>query len=307
MRSYVRRRLFPLQPHVRIVRTGLVVLAIAVAFGSVSAATLCVRPGGGHGCYSTISAAVAAASAGDVIRVNPGTYHEQVIITKSLSLLASERGNTIIDATGLPTGIFINGMAAAPNPGVWGVVVSGFRVRNANFEGILIANASDVTILENEVTRNNRALDIQNGECPNVPPFETNEGLDCGEGIHLMGVDHSSIIRNEVANNSGGILTSDETGASHDNLIAENFVHDNPFDCGITLASHAPAVTVWFRLRRDPSVSCATPSPTTVPGTMDFSFREPARVSASLRPSREQLMPPMLSSGTTSAAMGSLA
>jgi len=244
MRLSACRRPFPLRLHVRFVRMGLVVLATIVAIGSASAATLCVRPGGGQGCYSTISSAVSAAAAGDVVRVNNGTYHEQVTITKSLSLLASEHGNTTIDATGLPTGIFINGMAAAPNPGVWGVVVSGFRVRNANFEGILIANATDVTILENEVIRNDRLLDIQNGECPGVPEFETNEGLDCGEGIHLMGVDHSSIIRNEVANNSGGILTSDETGPSHDNLISENFVHDNPFDCGITLASHAPAVTV---------------------------------------------------------------
>ena len=59
-----------------------------------------------------------------------------------------------------------------------------------------------------------------------------------------MAVDHSTILRNEVDGNAGGILTSDETGPSDHNLIRENFVHDNTYDCGITLASHAPAKSV---------------------------------------------------------------
>jgi hypothetical protein len=41
--------------------------------------------------------------------------------------------------------------------------------------------------------------------------------------------------------NSGGILLSDDTGATHHNLIIANLVRNNPFDCGITLASHPPA------------------------------------------------------------------
>src|ERR1019366_7725935 len=98
--------------------------------------------------------------------------------------------------------------------------------------------------LRNHVIDNNRSLDIANAACPGIPAFETNEGEDCGEGIHLMGVDHSSVIDNESAHNSGGLLISDETGPSHDNLIKGNDVHDNPFDCGITLASHGPATTV---------------------------------------------------------------
>jgi parallel beta-helix repeat protein len=77
--------------------------------------------------------------------------------------------------------------------------------------------------------------------CPGTPPFETNEDDDCGEGIHLMGVDNSTIAKNDVENNSGGILISDETGPSFHNLITGNYVANNPYDCGITLASHGPA------------------------------------------------------------------
>ena len=223
---------------------GLGLLFLFAAFTLASASTLCVNPGGKFGCKSSISAAVAAASAGDTIQVAQGTYKEQVVITKALSLIAKDGSQPTIDATGLSNGIFINGLATAPTPGVTSVLISGFKIQNANFEGILVASASNITLLDNHVLNNNKALDIDTGTCPNIPPFETNEGEDCGEGIHLMAVDHSSVVDNEVENNSGGILISDETGASRNNLISGNSVHDNPFDCGITLASHGPATSV---------------------------------------------------------------
>jgi parallel beta-helix repeat protein len=43
--------------------------------------------------------------------------------------------------------------------------------------------------------------------CPKIPEFETNEGFDCGEGIHLSGVDHSTIAGNTVDKNAGGVQT----------------------------------------------------------------------------------------------------
>jgi nitrous oxidase accessory protein NosD len=223
---------------------GLGLMSFLGASSLAAAATLCVNPNGRFGCKASISAAVAAASAGDTIVVFSGTYKEQVVLTKAVSLVAVPGPQPVIDAKGMPNGIFINGMWAAPNAGVTDVVVSGFKIRNANFEGILIANATDVTIVGNHVLDNNKSLDIAGGECPGIPAFETNEGDDCGEGIHLMGVDHSQVVRNESENNSGGILISDETGTSRNNLISGNSVHDNPFDCGITMASHGPATTI---------------------------------------------------------------
>jgi hypothetical protein len=211
---------------------------------SLVAATLCVNPNGHAGCMTTISAAVAAASPGDTIQVGQGVYSEQVEISKPLALVAFSNAQPVIDATGLPTGIFINGMAAAPAAGVSDVVISGFEVRNADFEGILVANASNVTLVGNHVHDNNRALDIAGHTCTGIPAFETNEGEDCGEGIHLMATDHATVLDNDVAYNSGGILISDETGPNHANLISGNRIHDNPYDCGITLASHGPATSV---------------------------------------------------------------
>jgi hypothetical protein len=230
---------------VRVVRLAAIAALAVAGVSSLSAATLCVNKDKKSGCYTTIGAAVAAASPGDVIQVVKGTYAEMVTISKSISLVAFDDEQPVIDATGLANGIFINGMSAAPKSGVYNVIVSGFAIRNANFEGILVANASDVTLVGNHVSDNDKALDIADGTCPGIDTgFETNEGDDCGEGIHLMAVRHSSVVRNESDHNSGGLLITDETGESEDNLISGNNVHDNPFDCGITLASHGQATAI---------------------------------------------------------------
>ena len=211
--------------------------AVLFATSQIAAgATLCVNSHPTPTCpYSTIGAAVAAAKTYDVIQVSQGTYHEDVVIGIALSLIGAPYGNTVIDATGESNGIYVDGY---DNPGLAGVVVSGFTVQNANFEGILLTNVSDATITSNQVLHNDLSVDINTSMCPGQPAFETLEGDDCGEGIHLLGVDHSIISNNVIENNSGGILLSDDTGATHDNLIMGNIVQNNPFDCGITLASH---------------------------------------------------------------------
>jgi parallel beta-helix repeat protein len=204
-------------------------------------ATLFVNPGGTSGAYSTIGAAVNNASANDTIDVAPGTYFEDVTIGKPLSLVGAGRGRSIINAVGQSNGIYIDGL---DNPGLSRVVVTGFTIENANFEGILVTNASFVTIWENDVINNDKSLNISGPaiKCPGIPSFETAEDFDCGEGIHLSGVDHSVVGNNTAKHNAGGILLSDDTGTTHHNLIIGNVTQENPFDCGITIASHPPAM-----------------------------------------------------------------
>ena len=202
------------------------------------AATLCVNSSGGYPCYPTITSALEAAADGDVINVGSGTYAEAVFVNKAVSLTTQ---NAVIDATGLPRGIFINGMGV--DGGLAGVNVSGFTVRNARFEGILVVNASAVTVSNNMVINNDQAR--SDGTCPGLNDFESvNEASDCGEGIHLMGADHAVVTNNTVQGNAGGILLSDDTGATHDNLVSFNSVSNNPYASGITLASNAVALMV---------------------------------------------------------------
>jgi parallel beta-helix repeat protein len=208
---------------------SLAVCVAPVAFG----ANQCVNPGGAGGCLSSINAAIAAAGVNDTVTVGHGTYAEYVIVNKPLALLGENSANTTINAMNLADGIEV---------GASHVVVSGFTVANANFQGILVINATDVTITNNHVTGNDRSLQpfaAGGPVCPGIrPAFEAGEGFDCGEGIHLSGVANSTVSNNLVDHNAGGILISDDTGPNHDNLITGNTVQDNPYDCGITLASH---------------------------------------------------------------------
>jgi Right handed beta helix region len=173
---------------------------------SAGAATPCVDPSGKGGCHTTIGTAVAAASAGGTIQIGPGKYFEDIVIGIPLSLIGADRSNTIIDATGKANGIYIDGR---DNPGLSQVVVAGFTIQNAKFEGILVTNASSVTISDNRVANNDLALNPSPPQtCPGQPAFETNEDFDCGEGIHLSGVDHSIVANNLIENNSGGMTSS---------------------------------------------------------------------------------------------------
>lgn len=67
-------------------------LAAPVQFDFTTKTTLCVKPGGGDGCYARPSDAVAAASSGDSIAVLEGDYADNVAVSKSISLLGGFAG-----------------------------------------------------------------------------------------------------------------------------------------------------------------------------------------------------------------------
>jgi parallel beta-helix repeat protein len=228
------------QIKVRVRNHGLVAICSVLAAGlgqPAFAATSCV--GTATGCVATISAAVTAAASGDTIQVAAGTYKEVVTITKPLSLIGAGSATTIIDATGLATGISVDGTATTA--GISAVVVSGFTVKNANFQGIVVQNAAWVTISNNQVLNNNKGLNKTTATptCPGLPTaLQAGENQDCGEGINLAGAHHSVVSNNVVQGNSGGILISDDAAATHDNVISGNMVTLNLTACGITMASH---------------------------------------------------------------------
>lgn len=210
-----------------------------------TAKTLCVNPTAKNGCYATISDALSHASANDTIRVAAGTYSEEVDIAFPVSIIGAGANSTIVDATNLAHGFFVDGY---DHPGLNDVTIARFTVRNALYEGILVVSASDVTLRDNTVEDNDQVPGIQfTGEltgCPNQPGngiYETDETGDCGGGIHLVGTANSIVARNLVTGNTDGILISDETAESHDNLVTHNIFKDNPLECGIVMASHPPA------------------------------------------------------------------
>lgn len=222
--------------------------------------------------FLTIQAAVTAASSGDTVVVEPGTYNEEVTIAgKALTLesaaafaankngkvamkgdSASKMGmmghaaaQTVIDATGDANALVITGSKAA------GTVVRGLTLENAQKAGLVAISTSNLTIEGNVLTANDQSCASYNG-C-NTPTQQTSFSFtnttpcsatnDC-ETLHLVGVQDSTVSWNDVVNNlDGGIYLTDETGPSADNVIAHNTVENNAVDCGITLGGHSGMAT----------------------------------------------------------------
>jgi parallel beta helix pectate lyase-like protein len=182
----------------------------------------------------TITHGIGNAPAGWTVHVGPGTYPEQVVLTRQLRLLGD---SATIDATGKTNGIVIG-------PGASGSIVDGFLVENAIGEGILATQVKYVRIAHNTVTKNDTGATAKSTTYPPCLPQGEVPG-DCGEGLHLQGTSYSQVIGNHVVHNVGGILVSDDVAPAHDNVIAYNTASDNALDCGITLPSHAPGTGVY--------------------------------------------------------------
>jgi Periplasmic copper-binding protein (NosD) len=213
-------------------------VAIAAAgTATASSTTLYVSPTGSdaaacsseHPCR-TISHAVSVAPNGAIIIVRHGTYQEGVTVSKKLHLVGS--GWPMINATGQTNGVALAGAGAA------GSSVRGFVVEHATQEGILAMQTSWVVIRGNVVAHNDLGMfsSSPTGECA---PSGQIPG-DCGEGIHLMTVTHSSVLGNRITQNAGGVLMTDEFGPTHHNLVGWNRIWQNPYDCGITVPGHSP-------------------------------------------------------------------
>jgi len=101
--------------------------------------------------YNSIQEAISsfATYAGDTILVKPGTYQENIVVTKPVSLISQNKNTTIIDGAKNGTALTI----ASDN-----VTVTGFTVQNGgNFssgtgEGILLDNACNCSLIGNIVT-----------------------------------------------------------------------------------------------------------------------------------------------------------
>ena len=181
----------------------------------------------------TIGQAVTNAAPGNTVKVLRGTYPEMVTVTKPLTLTGSD---ATIDATGKNNGVLVG-------PGASGARVMHLRVVNAIGEGILATQVDRVQLLFNHVEHNDRGATV-----PNSYPECQAQGQvpgDCGEGLHLQATTNSIAVANDVSENAGGILVSDDMAASHGNAVAFNKVLHNAPDCGITVPAHNPAGGVY--------------------------------------------------------------
>ncbi len=119
-------------------------LALTILPENVRAKTLYVG-GPGPSNYTTIQDAINAANPGDTVYVYKGTYYENVVIDKTLSLRGEDRNTTMIN--GSATGDIVNVTADWVN-------ITGFTVENSSAgppsAGIKLSYANNCNIANNE-------------------------------------------------------------------------------------------------------------------------------------------------------------
>jgi parallel beta-helix repeat protein len=143
-------------------------------------ATLIVSPGGVvPGSFSSIQAAVNAAAPGDTVLVDPGTYTEQVTISKNLTLTGAGAATTIIQSPLIlnpdPSGrLAIVEMASPAN-----VVMSGFTVTGPVTAGVSSVLGIDFGILAVGAG----ILDLSATTVTKIHPTDGVHGNQTGHGI----------------------------------------------------------------------------------------------------------------------------
>jgi len=179
--------------------------------------------------FHTIQEAINAASFGDTIIVRNGTYYENVVVNKTVSLVGENRNFTIVD--GNKTGVVLS--VRANN-----VTVEGFTVRNGERDSgsvSIFSNESRVT--NNIISSNWCGVSLEHHSINNIIANNNISNNRIGIGSNLLDIyreacpSNNSIVSNNLADNSNGIIIS----RSHNNRITGNNVTNN--DLGIWLES----------------------------------------------------------------------
>lgn len=163
-------------------------LTMLVTKKTSAAATSCVNPGGTGGCFSSIQAAISAASPGDTINVAAGTYSEQVNINKTVILKGAQAG---VDA----------------------------RTRVPSSESIIDHPCGPVQIEADNVVLN--GFTIQGSTLPDpcfLSGIWTNPGFSGTQGGH-------QILNNIIQNNISGIEL--DSTCTNPTLVQFNLIQNN--------------------------------------------------------------------------------
>ena len=174
----------------------LTVLAAAITIIlSLSAlgATIAVAPG------ESIQAAIDQADSGDTIFVQSGIYRESLNISKSISLIGSNR--PVLDGGAVSSAVLLSAGGAS---------VSGFEVKTTRHTGIFVISEGNL--------------------------IENNTISGCLDGIRLDHSRSNNVSRNDVNNNTNGItLYSSSENRIEKNIVRDNYINEEG-DCGIYLA-----------------------------------------------------------------------
>jgi len=166
-------------------------ISVTTASGAEFKAGMTIKP------YRYIQSLIDAASPGDTIYVPSGTYYENIVIDKSITLVGEDKETTIIE--GVEYNVDVVTISAD------GVKLSGFTIRKCKGDYGIFGLAG-IEIDSNYNTISNTII------------------LDNRDGIYIYSSTGNNISNNEFKSNTYGVFLRD----SHtDNTISDNYFVNN--------------------------------------------------------------------------------
>ena len=199
--------------------------------------------------YLTIQEAINAANNGDSIFVRNGTYYENVIVNKSVSLVGENRETTIIDGRSAAGDIaidvsaynsairnftiYINGWALGGsrniilNGTVNAVVTDNNIINSESFAdaSISVVSSTNITLTGNNITCDGAGIYLSNSSYVLVAQNNITNSTWTSSGIHLYKSFNNTIVDNCITVFAGSGI---DLGASSNNTIAGNNITGFP-------------------------------------------------------------------------------
>lgn len=212
-----------------------------------SPTTWIVDPVPGQGNFTSIQEAINAANHGDTIFVHNGTYYENLVINKTLTLIGENREYTIINGSKIDSVVLIR----ASNVTVkyftitmgWGAYYGG---------GIQVESVSGAVICCNNISDSLRGIGLYYSVNANVSNNFINGSYF--DGIYLRSSSGNIIFNNTVSSNKYGITFDSSDG----NIVSGNTIYHNEFNgiilfhsrnnvlCGNTIDKNSNGITLML-------------------------------------------------------------
>jgi peptide/nickel transport system substrate-binding protein len=172
--------------------------------------------------FSTIQEAIDAASVGDTVFVRNGTYYENVVVNKTVSVIGEDNWTTIID--GGKNGVVVSLEANNSN-------ISGFTIQNSgssDYDCGASVHSSANNLSNNIVRNNNNGILINPDSNDNIM---TDNSVSESElyGIHLWRSNNSILNGNIVTNGLDGIIIE----FCSNTTLRNNTISDNVWNFGV--------------------------------------------------------------------------
>lgn len=200
------------------ISTGVFPIENSIALGN----TIYVDDSGGAD-YTNIQDAIDAASSGDTVYVYPGTYNENIEISKDLILTGENKDTTIIDGGKNGHTLYAYG---APGSKIE-THISEFTIRNAGglgYDCIALSYVNNGTINNNKIMNSDESDGIQLDHCNDVTISDNTISDNEGSGVSLTLSDNNIIHNNIIQSNQKGMYIY---YSSNNNEIYENTITGN--------------------------------------------------------------------------------